>query len=62
MESNKKLLSISESFPVGRVKAFKPLGHSGQARLQAVVGSRLTVKGFPQTMGLLMILEKIKEK
>jgi hypothetical protein len=47
---------------VGRVKAFKPLGHSGQARLQAVVGSILTVKGFPKTMGLLMILEKIKEK
>jgi hypothetical protein len=47
---------------VGRVKAFKPLGHSGQPRLQAVVGSILTVKGFPQTMGLRMILEKIKEK
>jgi hypothetical protein len=30
-----KILSI----PVGRVKALKPLGHSGQRRLQEVVGS-----------------------
>ena len=26
--------------PVGRVKALKPLGHSGQRKLQDVVGSK----------------------
>ena len=50
------------NFPVGRVNAFKPLGHSGQPKLHAVVGSILTVNGFPHTIGLRIILEMIKEK
>ena len=35
-------------FPVGRVKARKPEGHSGHLRLQAVVGSMEMVMGNPQ--------------
>ena len=38
--------------PVGLVKALKPLGHSGQRRLQDVVGSKEIEIGTPQTMGL----------
>ena len=34
-------------FPVGREKARKPLGHSGQRKLQAVVGSIEMLKGTP---------------
>lgn len=37
--------------PLGRVNCLSPLGHSGQRRLQAVVGSMLTVIGSPQLMG-----------
>lgn len=36
------MVSVKKSFcniPVGRVKALKPLGHSGQRKLQEVVGS-----------------------
>ena len=33
--------------PVGLVKALNPLGHSGQPRLHAVVGSMESEKGFP---------------
>lgn len=38
--------------PVGLVKALNPLGHSGQRRLQDVVGSNEMEIGIPQTMGL----------
>jgi len=38
-------------FPVGLVKARKPLGHSGHFKLQAVVGSMETVKGNPHCIG-----------
>ena len=40
--------------PVGLVKARKPLGHSGQRKLQEVVGSNEMEIGRPQTMGLLV--------
>lgn len=40
-------------FPVFRVKDRNPLGHSGQRRLHAVVGSILTVIGSPHCTGLL---------
>ena len=33
--------------PVGREKARKPLGHSGQRKLQLVVGSKEMDKGKP---------------
>lgn len=36
-------------FPVGRVNDLNPLGHSGQRRLQAVVGSMERVIGSPHT-------------
>jgi hypothetical protein len=35
------------SIPVGRVKARSPLGHSGQRKLQEVVGSKDTEMGMP---------------
>ena len=38
--------------PVGLVKALNPLGHSGQRRLQEVVGSKEIEIGTHQTMGL----------
>ena len=38
-------------FPVGLVKALKPLGHSGHLKLQAVVGSKDNEKGMPHTFG-----------
>jgi hypothetical protein len=38
-------------FPVGRLNARKPLGHSGQRRLQAVVGSIEIVIGKPHWTG-----------
>ena len=41
-------------FPVSRVKARNPLGHSGQRRLQAVVGSKLMLKGRPPMRGSLL--------
>ena len=37
--------------PVGRVNDLKPLGHSGQRRLQAVVGSIDKVIGKPHCIG-----------
>ena len=37
--------------PVGRVNDLNPDGHSGQRRLQLVVGSMLRVVGFPQILG-----------
>ena len=39
------------SVPVGLVNDFSPLGHSGQERLHAVVGSIETVIGTPQIIG-----------
>lgn len=39
--------------PVGRVKALKPLGHSGQRRLQDVVGSNEIETGRPHCTGFL---------
>jgi hypothetical protein len=35
------------NIPVGRVNARKPLGHSGQRKLQEVVGSKETDIGKP---------------
>src|SRR5690242_8241179 len=39
---------------MGRVKARNPLGHSGHRRLQAVVGSMLTLIGSPLMRGSLV--------
>jgi len=33
--------------PIGRVKARRPLGHSGQRKLQDVVGSNDIENGLP---------------
>jgi hypothetical protein len=38
--------------PVGRVNALMPLGHSGQRRLQEVVGSKEMDMGYPHCTGL----------
>jgi len=38
--------------PVGLVNCLKPLGHSGQRRLQLVVGSKDTETGYPHCTGL----------
>lgn len=38
--------------PVGRVNSLNPLGHSGQRRLQLVVGSKEIEIGNPHCMGL----------
>jgi hypothetical protein len=46
--------------PVGLLKAFKPLGHSGQPKLQAVVGSIESANGFPQTIGFFKIRDNQK--
>ena len=40
------------SMPVGRVKERRPLGHSGQRRLQLVVGSKLSAMGRPRSRAL----------
>jgi len=37
--------------PVARVNDFNPLGHSGQERLHAVVGSTEIETGKPQIIG-----------
>jgi hypothetical protein len=46
--------------PVGRVNCFSPLGHSGQPKLQAVVGSILNEKGFPKKIAFLDIRDSQK--
>lgn len=43
--------------PVGRVKARKPLGHSGQRRLQDVVGSIEMLMGIPLMRGCFVAFE-----
>ena len=42
--------------PVALVKERRPLGHSGQRRLQAVVGSNESVMGSPHWIGDLVHL------
>jgi len=42
-----RLNKSAGSMPVGRVNERRPLGHSGQRRLQLVVGSKLRAKGNP---------------
>jgi len=39
--------------PMGRVKERSPLGHSGQRKLQEVVGSKEIENGFPNEIGFL---------
>lgn len=46
--------------PVGRVNDLNPLGHSGQRRLQEVVGSKERLIGCPQRTGLRSSLESRK--
>ena len=46
--------------PVGLVKALNPLGHSGQRRLQLVVGSKEIETGKPHCIGLSSSLLKKK--
>jgi hypothetical protein len=43
------------SIPVGLVKARSPLGHSGQRRLQLVVGSKEIETGKPHCTGFLVM-------
>jgi hypothetical protein len=43
--------------PVGRVKERKPLGHSGQRRLQLVVGSKFKDSGKPDCLFFFVIFE-----
>ena len=48
------MVSLKKSIlmvPVGLVKDFRPLGHSGQPRLQAVVGSTEMESGNPSMKG-----------
>lgn len=40
-------LVVAFMFPVARENFFNPLGHSGQPRLQAVVGSMEMLTGMP---------------
>jgi hypothetical protein len=40
------------------VKDFWPLGHSGQDKLQTVVGSIEILKGYPKINGILNITDK----
>ena len=44
------------NIPIGRVNALKPLGHSGQRRLQDVVGSKEIETGYPHCTGFLVHL------
>jgi hypothetical protein len=44
--------------PVCRVKDLSPLGHSGQRRLQDVVGSNERLIGKPETTGREVTREK----
>lgn len=46
-----RMNTSSPSIPVGREKERNPLGHSGQRRLQLVVGSMLMLTGMPQCTG-----------
>jgi hypothetical protein len=45
------LKTATSILPVGRVNDFKPLGHSGQDKLHAVVGSKEIAKGIPNING-----------
>ena len=45
------------AFPTGLVKSFSPLGHSGHARLHAVVGSKEAAMGLPKTIGFFIVLD-----
>jgi hypothetical protein len=40
---------------VGRVKDLRPLGHSGQRKLQEVVGSKEMLIGIPEISGRVVI-------
>jgi len=42
--------------PLGRVNERNPLGHSGQRKLQLVVGSNEIAIGMPQGIGFRVIL------
>jgi spore maturation protein SpmA len=41
------LKNVFSNIPVGLVNARNPLGHSGQRRLQEVVGSKEIETGYP---------------
>jgi len=45
------------AFPSVLVKSFKPLGHSGQDRLQAVVGSKEAAIGYPKIIGFFIFFD-----
>jgi hypothetical protein len=47
-------------FPVFLVNCFNPLGHSGQPKLQAVVGSILNASGIPDICEDFKVLETKK--
>ena len=44
--------------PVGRLNWFNPEGHSGQLKLQAVVGSMERLQGIPQCFAFRVIRER----
>ena len=46
------------NFPTGHVNCFNPLGHSGQPKLHAVVGSILNENGNPEWEDFLEIRER----
>ena len=54
------LFKVTERFPVFLVNCFSPLGHSGQPKLQEVVGSILNANGSPEMKDFLKNLETIK--
>ena len=49
-----------ERFPFFLVNFFSPLGHSGQPKLQEVVGSILNANGSPEMKDFFKNLEMIK--
>ncbi len=51
--------SSNESIPVFLENDLKPLGHSGQRRLQEVVGSMDMLAGNPHKKGFLRIRETL---
>jgi len=51
------LKKFSSNIPVGRENDRSPLGHSGQRKLQEVVGSKDKTIGIPHCVGLPIHME-----
>lgn len=52
------LKKVGSNIPIGLVKLLNPLGHSGQRKLQLVVGSMAMLIGFAINSGFFIILDK----